>query len=137
MTDGEDKDDDYVEYVAGLNYTFFDLAPDHIEQVNLILEYADEILVDEKQKGNRFIGTGEYVRSFRDMAIAKVIVRLSEETRFEAFAGYNLKEYDSYAGLKFVKKVFDDWELNLGADFFSGHDDSFLGRWSENDRVYI
>ncbi|GAX59128.1 UDP-N-acetylmuramate-alanine ligase [Candidatus Scalindua japonica] len=137
MTDGDKMDDDYVEYVAGINYTFYDILFGFLEEAMVVLEYAGEAIFDEKISNNEFSGSGDYFRPFKNSVLANINFKFSENTKFKVSGAINLGDDDSYIRPLFSHKLFENTKCEAGVDIISGHKDTFFGRWRQNDRLFI
>ena len=55
---------------------------------------------------------------------------------FRVTGSYNIDEYDSYFQPKLTYKFSDRLILQAGFDIFSGDEDTFWGKWKDNDRIF-
>ena len=136
FTDGTEKDDDFYEYVAGVTYDLDIIPMELLNEIKLTVEYAGEKVFDEKTQGNEFSGTGEYVRVFKDSIIASLILKYSEDIKLTLPGVVNLGDDDYYLAPVLTMKIRDNTEIELGFDIFSGDLDTFLGKWTKNDRFF-
>lgn len=136
FADDPRQDDDYIEYVAGLNHTFDDLPVDFIEEATLVLEYLDTQVFRPKPFGNEYAPTGQYVRPFHNTLAAKLILKFNEDTSLELAGGEDVVKNDAFGQFQIVHKPLDDLRIKFGADIFTGDNTTFFGRWTRNDRVF-
>jgi len=136
-TRDNDKDDDYYEYIAGVNYTMDGPPFEFMETVTFVAEYIHEDKRRRKPPRNEYTGTGDYLRPFPDTVVGKVIVKFSEETKLEVSAVRNLGDDDSFIQPRLTHKFTDNTKVEAGVDIISGKSDTFFGRWSNNDRAYV
>ncbi len=139
ITDGNRKDDDYLEYVVGINYNFDEIPFEFLEEIMVILEYTGEEIFDKKTEGkdNSFTGSGDYFRSFKNSVLTSIDIKFSEDTKFEISGAINLDDDDNYIRPLVSHKLYDNTKFELGFDIISGHKDTFFGKWRKNDRFFI
>jgi len=138
LTEGDAMDDDYLEYIVGFNYDFDALMlPPFVEEVRIILEYAGEHVLDQKQEGGRYFDLGGYDRPFKRSILGSLLVKFSEETECEIDGGVNLDDSDYYLEPVLRHKITDTLKLEVGGHVIAGPRGSFLGRWRNNDRVSV
>lgn len=136
FADDSRQDDDYAEYVVGLNRTFSDLPVSFIEEATLVLEFLDTQVLRHKPFGNQYAPTGQYIRPFHNTLAAKLILKFTEDTSLELAGGEDVVKNDSFGQFQIVHKPLDDLQIKFGADIFSGDNTTFFGRWTRNDRVF-
>ncbi|MCP4273647.1 MAG: hypothetical protein GY781_17100 [Gammaproteobacteria bacterium] len=137
ITDGSKMNDDYVEYVTGINYNFDEISFEFIEEIMLVLEFASEEILDEKTQGNEFSGSGEYIRPFNNAVLTKINFKFTEDTKLEISSAINLDDKDWYVRPIVSHKFFDNTKIEMGFDIITGHSDTFFGKWRDNDRFFI
>ncbi len=120
LTDGT-VEKNYLHYLAGLDFTLWDvhLSAQFIQQA--ILDYDEEI------KNDQFENTITAM-AFRDF--------LRETLRLELFSYVGLNNFDALIRPKVTYKLTDGFELLLGANFFIGSEGRF-GQYDNNDMVYL
>jgi hypothetical protein len=137
FTGDQDMDDDYLEFVLGLNYVWYDQPFEFLEEIRIALEYADEVITQNQRSNNRFVPTGEYVRPFRDSTmIGKVTFKISEDDQIELGGIANLSDPDGVGEAALIHKFDDGLTFKIGVIKFYGDDDGFFGRWSENSSIH-
>ncbi len=127
-------DDDYLEYILGLNWTYYDLP--FTEESFLILEYADERITRNQSAYTPFSGSGEYVRPFKGSWIASVRLSFNQETQLTLSGLRNPSSQDGVWRAKLSHQFSDSLKLDLGGEWIYGSPDTFFGHWSHNDRIW-
>lgn len=130
-----EKDDDYLEYVVGANYTNYSVP--FTEETFIVLEYADEQLVQRKSAFSRYSGSGDYVRPFKGTWIASVNFKFDEDNSLKLSGLRNQADLDGLWRADFSHKFNDALKVNVGVDFLDGSSNSFFGRWRNNDRIFM
>ena len=128
-------DDDFIEYVAGFNYTYYDVPG--VEELRLVAEYAGEGIVSEKDTGNAFVPTGQYIRPFKNSFLGSLEFKFSEETQFIVASALNFNEQDFFLQPKISHQFDNGIELDIGLDFMEGNQNSFFGHWDRNNRLFV
>jgi hypothetical protein len=128
-------DDDFIEYVTGINYTYYNMPG--VEEVRLVAEYAGEGIVSGKESGNAFVPTGQYIRPFKNSFLSSLEFRFSEETQFIVGSALNFNDQDFYLQPKISHQFNNGIELDIGLDFMEGNQNSFFGRWERNNRLFV
>lgn len=136
-TDGDAMDDDYLEWVAGLNLTIDAYNTGFMEEVFVIFEYADEYLIESKIADNQFSGTGEYVRPFKGTWITSLDFKFSQDTHVKLAGALNQGAHDGFGTVEWTHKFSDRFMVELGTSFLNGPNNTFFGRWRDNDRAYL
>ena len=133
-TDGR-RNDNYLQYVLGIDYTFADLFPG--QNLRLILEYAGEHVT---RKGRALDGvppTG-IGRSLDHSVLGRAVYEINERAAIELQAVFNLGGgKDFYLQPSFRYDVRDDLRIVVGADILSGSADTFFGQFDSNDRIFF
>jgi len=129
------RDDSYLQYVFGIDYTFADIRPG--QNLRLILEYAGE---RRTSKGRDLDGVpptrlGRYLDG---SLLARAVYEFSETASVEIKACATLRgENNYYIQPSFTFDVRDDLRVKVGADIFMGDDDTFFGQFDHNDRFFV
>ncbi|MGY8689714.1 MAG: hypothetical protein ACKVHP_18520, partial [Verrucomicrobiales bacterium] len=79
-TNRKEMDDDYIDYIVGVNRTFSDLPIPGVEETRLIVEYAGEEITREISAGSPYLGSRQFSRPFEDALIGNLTFKFSEET---------------------------------------------------------
>ena len=136
-TDEETMDDDYVSYVVGVNRSFSESQPPFVEETILILEYAGEEIIRSTPAGSPYFGSRQFSRPFEDALVASLTFKFSEDTQLEVGGSYDFADSGSFFEAELSHKFTDSLRANVGTNFFSGPQDSFFGKWGNNDRLFL
>jgi hypothetical protein len=133
----DSEDDDFLSYVVGMTYKMDDMAKKiFLDQIWVTGEYAGEWLIDE-QSADDFVISSEDIRVGTDDIIGRLDFRVNDDLNFEVYLNFELKNdglFQRYQGTyKFRKGI----SLTLALDLFSGDEESYYGRWEENNRSVI
>jgi hypothetical protein len=127
-------EDDYLQYAAGLNYTF---APDRcFDSIVLVLEYAGDSVTKERPDTTTHTRTG-FSRSFDNSIVTNLLLLIDDATRVEVGGIVHLDDSDFSARVKLHRRLADGFALEAGLDVFDGPADSFFGFWKDNDRLFV
>jgi hypothetical protein len=130
-----DRDDSYLQYIFGIDYTWADIRPG--QNLRLILEYAGEKVTRDGRDLDGIPPTrlGRYLDG---SILTRLVYEFSETTQLELKAVANLSGRDNfYFQPVFTFDILEDLRLKLGADIFVGHDDTFFGLFDRNDRFFL
>ena len=133
----EQMDDDYIEYVIGVNRVFSDLPIPGVEETRLILEYAGEEITREISEGSPFFGSRQFSRPFEDAVVGSLNFKISEDTDIELSGSYDFADQGWMFEASLNHKFSANCKVTAGTHFFEGPEDSFLGKWNNNDRSFI
>jgi hypothetical protein len=128
-------DDDFIEYVAGINYTHYNTPG--VEEVRLVAEYAGEEILSKKTVNNGIVPTGQYIRPFKNSFIGSVECKFTEETQFIVAGAFNFNDRDFFLQPKLSHQFNSGMELDIGLDFMEGNQNSFFGHWDRNNRMFL
>jgi len=133
-TDGR-RNDSYLQYVFGIDYTFADIRPG--QNLRLILEYAGEH-VTRKGKPTDGVPPTRLGRYLDSAVMARAVYEVSERMALELKGVAVLGgETNCYVQPMFRYDINDDLRLKVGADIFTGGGDTFFGQFDSNDRVFL
>ena len=133
-TDGR-RNDNYLQYVVGVDYTFADIRPG--QNLRLILEYAGEHVT---RKGRTMDGVPatRLGRHLDGSLLGRAVYELNERLALELKACANLRGGNNfYVQPSLRYDITEDLRLKVGADIFTGSDDTFFGQFDNNDRVFL
>ncbi|MFP4058273.1 MAG: DUF1302 family protein [Candidatus Brocadiia bacterium] len=133
-TDG-DRDDSYLQYVLGIDYTWADIRPG--QNLRLVLEYAGEEVTSRGPERDGVPPTrlGRYLD---DSILARIVYELDETRKLELKGVANLRGDDNfYLQPAFTWDLRENLRLKLGADIFTGAGESFFGQFDDNDRFFL
>jgi len=145
----KNRDDDYINYVIGLNYTLNDFAHYFLmEEILFTIEYAKEKIID-KQDFFPYILSSRYGRLGRDDLFFRTQLKYDEDLKFENMfhyqfedsswmnrfqASYRFREGWTVTGaVEFFNKNNND--INLGSQLF--YESFSYGNWDKNDRFIL
>ena len=133
-TDVPDFDDDYLTYVLGGRYSFYNVELwQEVEEVSITLEYASEDILRDRTQGSAYLRTG-FGRALKNAMLTRINFKFSEEAALEFNASYNLDDEGYSTQLKITHRPTDYLEFSGSLESFGGSADSFFGEWSNNDR---
>ena len=133
-TDGR-RNDNYLQYVVGVDYTFADIRPG--QNLRLILEYAGEHVT---RKGRTMDGVPatRLGRHLDGSLLGRAVYELNERLALELKACANLRGGNNfYVQPSLRYDITEDLRLKVGADIFTGSDDTFFGQFDDNDRAFL
>lgn len=112
---------DYMHYMAGIDYTIagVKLSAQFIQEN--ILDYEDGMMNDEVETTMTFLAKKDFLR---------------EKLWLELFAYVGFNNQDALIRPKVSYAFADGFDLQLGANIFTGTDGRF-GQYDENDMLYI
>ncbi len=131
------KDDNYVNYLGGATYTIDDLAKKiRLEQIDVTLEYAGEVITNKQDAAN-YVESSRRTRLGKNDIYARANFKYSEDFSFEYISNFELEKDESGRYQKFQTKyrLRDGLIWKVALEFFDGSDNSYYGRWHNNDRI--
>lgn len=135
-TDDGDVDDDYIEYIVGINRSFSSPVP-FLDEAIVVLEYAGQEVTTAKAEDSAYFGSRQFLRPFEDALVGSLTLKFSDDTEAELFGAYDFADGGSFYGAHLSHKFNDYCKAKLGGDFFAGPGDSFFGKWGSNDRFFL
>jgi len=76
--------------------------------------------------------------AFRDALVARVELKLTEDTRVKLTQVTDLASAPShYTQVKVGHRLNDAWSGEIGVDLLTGGRQTFWGRWGDNDRAFL
>jgi len=130
------KDEDYISYVAGVNYTNYEWLSSWFEELRFVVEYAGEEITRKRYVGSIYSNKG-MGRGLTSNIIGSVKFKIDEDHSVKTAYVYNVSKEDSLWDIYGESKLTDNLELVYGYQRFSGDPTSFFGQWDDNDRVYV
>ena len=137
LTDNEQLDDDYLEYVLGVNRVFGGRPLPGVEEVRLILEFAGQAVTRSLPNGSPSFGSRQFSRPFEDALAGSVVLKFSEETELECSGAFDFADEGSIFQAALSHELNEHVEVTLGTDLLSGSRASFFGKWDDNDRIFL
>ena len=133
QSDGQ-REDDYLVYVLGLDYTWVDVYKDH--DIFAILEYAGEHVTEQEKRA--VAGSG-LQRAFANTFAANINYEVDEFLQYTLRWVYNFDGPDSFLiEPEVAYEVNDHFTVIAGVDIIHGADSSSLfGLLRENDQFYL
>jgi len=135
-TDERMLDDDYIEYVAGLNRTWYAPLANALERITLSLEYAGETVTRSRPADSPYTGAA-FARGLTGAVLGHIELQWTERVGLEIAGAVNVEAGDFRVKPSLAYEPVDGVELEAGIDIFEGPCDSFFGGWDRNDRVYL
>jgi len=112
---------DYLHYLAGYDFSLFDISMSVQFIQEYILDYTDEITNNEFESTMTFLANKSFLR----------------ETLFlDLFAYVGLNNSDALIRPKLTYKISDGLEILAGANIFIGDTGNF-GQYDKNDMVFM
>jgi hypothetical protein len=131
-----EKDEDYLSFVLGVNHTRYDWLSQWVEEVRLVAEYAGEVVVKKRPETSAYsdLGVG---RGLTNNIIARMTFKIDSDRCVNTAVIYNLSHGDSLVEGTYETQLDDHLKLIFGAQVLTGDDTSFFGQWDHNDRIYL
>jgi hypothetical protein len=125
------RQDDYAQYVFGLNYTWIDVFAEH--DITLVLEYAGDAVTDEAEGALPGVRLS---RILRGAILARLQYAVDEDLSFEVNAAVITHgDENGIIHPQVNYDVTDNLRLRLGGDIFVGPEDTFFGQFKRDGRV--
>ncbi len=131
------KDDHYLSYLGGATYTIDDLAKKvHLEQIDVTIEYGGEV-VTKYQDSPKYVQSSRKTRLGKNDIYSRINFKYNEDLNVEYISNFELDQNDSGRYQKFQTKyrLRDGLIWKVALELFNGSDNSYYGRWYQNDRV--
>ncbi len=129
------KDEDYFQYILGIDYAWTDVIKDH--DIFLILEYMGEKTTQSRQDERPSSGSG-LGRVFTNSFLSTITYKFSDTLEVETKLLFNLDHHLSYVIKPEIHyDITDELKLTFGVDFIEGVQDTFFGQFDNDDRGYF
>ncbi len=129
------KDEDYFQYILGIDYAWTDVIKDH--DIFLILEYMGEKTTQSRQDERPSSGSG-LGRVFTNSFLSTITYKFSDTLEVETKLLFNLDHHLSYVIKPEIHyDITDELKLTFGIDFIEGVQDTFFGQFDNDDRSYF
>jgi hypothetical protein len=129
------KDEDYFQYILGIDYAWTDVIKDH--GIFLILEYMGDKTTRSRQDKRPAFGSG-LGRVFANSVLSTITYKASDTLEAETKLLFNLDEHLSYVIKPEIHyDINDKLKLTFGVDFIEGVQDTFFGQFGNDDRGYF
>jgi len=129
------KDEDYLAYVVGINYTAYDWLTNWFEEIRIIMEFAGQEVTREREKGSLYADRG-LSRGLTSNIISSLEFKIDEDTTIKTGYIFNTVDNDSLADIQFDYKFNGHTSIVCGYQHLSGDSDTFFGQWDDNDKFY-
>jgi len=130
------KDEDYLSYIVGVNYTSYDWFNNLFDEIRFVAEYAGEEIIKKRDAGSTFSDRG-VGRGLTADIIGSIEFKINEDHSFKTSYVYNVQDEDSMLDLLVESQLNDHLKIIYGYQMLSGDETSFFGQWDNNDRAYI
>ena len=130
------KDEDYISYIVGINYTNYDLFTNYFDEIRFVAEYAGEDIIKKRSAGSSFSDLG-VSRGLTENSIGSIEFKINEDHSIKTSFIYNFANEDSMLDMYVESQLNDYLEIVYGYQRLSGDEASFLGQWDRNDRVFL
>lgn len=128
----QEKDDDFIQYVGGVDREFSISGTD--DSLYVLIQYANEIETQSDSPVN--FRTFDNRRSLNNSFMSKLKYSFNDNLAAKLEGSYNFSDKDSYfePAVSWQK---DSWEIEAGFGFFSGPENSFFGGYEKNNRFFF
>lgn len=131
----DNKDDDYINYVVGVTYSDqIHVRKLGIQRADVTLEYAGEKITRDPDPNEGTISSRD-ARIGRDDIFVNLLVTVKEGLQLRYLGDivfWNRSQFHRVGG---TYRIRPGLILGLDLEFFSGDENSYYGRWRDNDRV--
>ncbi|MGM0622704.1 MAG: hypothetical protein ACQESH_01655 [Campylobacterota bacterium] len=130
------KDDDFINSVIGTTYTWDDWVKKiYLDKINFTLEYANEGKL-RNQDHEDFVESSQAQRAGQNDILGRIDAKVNEDLSLEWLFSRNLDDdgYLHHYGVEY--QVSSNISIQSYFDFFGGPDDSYYGKWDNNDRWF-
>ncbi len=129
------KDEDYFQYILGIDYTWTDVIKDH--DIFLILEYMGEKTTRSRQDERPSSGSG-LGRVLTNSFLSTITYKFSDTLEVETKLLFNPDHHLSYVIKPEIHyDITDELKLTFGVDFIEGVQNTFFGQFDNDDRSYF
>ena len=138
LTEGTDFDDDYMEYVVGVNRSWYpEFGGGFLEEIRVTLEYSGETIMTDQRSGTAFLPTGRFIRPFQNSILSSIVFQQEETVKSKFVYLANLESYNGMFRAQYSRQYWDQLDVHLGLDLFFGDETTLFGGWQENQRVFL
>lgn len=130
------KDEDYLSYIAGINYTNYEWGGSWFEEIRFVAEYAGEEILKRRDEGSIYSNKG-VGRGLTANVIGTIRFKVNEDHLFKTSYIYNVSKEDALWDIYGESQLTEHLKLTYGYQMLSGEPATFFGQWSQNDRVYM
>ncbi len=131
----EGRDDSYVQYVLGSTWSNQSVANRFdLYRLDLTAEYVGEAITT-KQSADGYLMSSKYARLGRNDAIARLAVHFTETVSAEYMCDILLSTPARLHRIGATWRVTDALTWKAAFEAFDGPDNTYYGRWRDQDRV--
>lgn len=136
------KDDDYVNYLAGITINFSDWTSRFsLSEFRWTIDYTDEVITKLKGAGDNYVSSRE-VRSWFHGIVSHIMFELPLIHNFQVKPHYTCifkpKDQSWFHDFGFDVNLVDRLDLNVKYQIFTGEKGSdFQEWWGDNDRLIV
>jgi hypothetical protein len=134
------EDDDFISAVVGGKYTLSRWVDKiKLKQIDIIVEYTKEFIVNEMHNDLVYKSSRDS-RAFKNDILLKIDGEINYKWSLNYFANFRLstdqrKNSGRYQKIGTTYKPKDAMEIALFVELFNGEEDSYYGKWKNNDRI--
>lgn len=129
------KDDDYFCYLVGTTYTIDDLIKKiGFEKLELTFDWANEVIM-ERQRYKGYEESSKDIRQGQRDIIIKAYLKYNEDLSFGYLMDRRLDDNGMMLSFGAKYKIRDGLIFKLSQELYYGPNDSFYGRWNNNNRL--
>ena len=134
------KDDNFISAVGGATYTLDEWVDKiGVNKVTMTVEYVKEIVTD-KYDSKKTYRSSQKQRAPKNDILIKADAEINHKWSLNYFANFRLeidqnKDSGRYQKLGTTYTIKDGLVTELFVEMFNGDDNSYYGRWQDNDRV--
>lgn len=137
FTEDPTQDNDYLEFVIGGNYTWYEIPGGWCQEIFLSLEFNGEVTLEERALPSPYIDVNSYFRPFSNTLFAGLKFTLDADTKIETAHVYDVEDHDSSHTLFLTRTFASNWEFRAGFDAFRGRPETSFGNWRDNGSAYF
>ena len=130
------KDEDYLSYIVGMNYTNYEWFSNLFDEIRFVAEYAGEEITKKRDEESSFSNIG-VSRGMTSDIITSIEFKINEDHSFKTSYIYNFADEDSLVDLFMESQLNDHLKITYGFQKLSGRENSFFGQWDNNDKAFI
>jgi len=130
------SDDEYVQYLVGLDYTGDGLHPDHTTKLSVQWVHLVGDIPVSLRTEDAGAGSSAYDTAFANHIQPRLTYEMANDNSIELGAALNVEDSESWIYGKAEITVARGTQLLLGFDLFSGDSDQFFGQYRNNDKVW-
>jgi hypothetical protein len=128
-------DDDYISYTGGLTYSSETLSSFMgIDLIQSRIDYAGEqITKDQNHEGYYF--SSREIRQFTNDILFQLVMQINDDTNAIYFLDASLAYNAWHHRISGSYRLYPGLVAECFVELFDGDDQSFIGRWKDNNRI--